>query len=123
MAEVQNPGGTIMSQFVFLYRGADRSGSPEEMQQVIQKWMAWLKELEQKGHMKDIGHPLDSTGKVVKGKQKKMVTDGPYAETKDVVAGYTLIEAKDLAEATELSMGCPVFERGGFVEVRPIMRM
>ena len=112
-----------MSQFVFLYRGADRSGSPQEMQQVVQKWMAWLKELEQKGHMKDIGHPLDSTGKVVKGKQKKIVTDGPYAETKDVVAGYTLIEAKDLAEATELSMGCPVFERGGFIEVRPIMKM
>jgi hypothetical protein len=60
---------------------------------------------------------------VVKGKQKKTVTDGPYAEAKDLVGGYTLVEAKDLAHAAELSMGCPIFERGGFVEVRPVMKM
>jgi hypothetical protein len=51
------------------------------------------------------------------------VTDGPFAEVKDLVGGYSLIEAKDLAEAAELSKGCPVFERNGFVEVRPIMKM
>ena len=112
-----------MSQFVFLYRGVDRSASPQEMQQIIQKWMAWLKELEQKGHLKDVGHPLDYTGKVVKGREKKTVTDGPYAETKDIVGGYSLIEADDLVSASELSMGCPVFERGGFVEVRPVLKM
>lgn len=112
-----------MSEFVFLYRGGDPSGSPQEMQQVMQKWMTWMKELGEKGHVKDIGHPLDPTGKVVKGKQKKIVTDGPYAETKDIVGGYTLVEAKDLAHAAELSMGCPIFERGGCVEVRPVMKM
>jgi hypothetical protein len=112
-----------MSEFVFLYRGGDRSGSPQEMQQVMQKWMTWMKELGEKGHIKDVGHPLDYTGKVVKGKQKKTVTDGPYAEAKDLVGGYTLVEAKDLAHAAELSMGCPIFERGGFVEVRPVMKM
>jgi len=51
------------------------------------------------------------------------VTDGPFAEAKDLVGGYTLIEAKDLAEAAELSKGCPIFERNGFVEVRPVMKM
>ena len=112
-----------MSEFVFLYRGGDRSGSLQEMQQVMQKWMTWMKELGEKGHIKDVGHPLDYTGKVVKGKQKKTVTDGPYAEAKDLVGGYTLVEAKDLAHAAELSMGCPIFERGGFVEVRPVMKM
>jgi hypothetical protein len=112
-----------MNEFVFLYRGGDRSGSLQEMQQVMQKWMTWMKELGEKGHIKDVGHPLDHTGKVVKGKQKKTVTDGPYAEAKDLVGGYTLVEAKDLAHAAELSMGCPIFERGGFVEVRPVMKM
>ena len=48
-----------MSEFVFLYRGGDRSGSPEEMQQVLQKWMAWFKDLADKGHLKDRGQPLD----------------------------------------------------------------
>ena len=45
---------------------------------------------------------------VVKGSQK-VVTDGPYAEAKDVVGGYSLIEAKDLAQAVEISKGCPIF--------------
>ena len=71
--------------------------------------MAWLKELGEKGHIKDPGHPLERAGKLVKGKQKT-VTDGPFAEAKDVVGGYTLIEARDLDQAVELSKGCPIFE-------------
>ena len=112
-----------MSEFLFLYRGGNEAGrSPERMQQMMQKWMAWMKELGAKGHLKDQGHPLERTGKLVKG-QKKVVTDGPYAETKDIVGGYTLIEARDLDQATELSKGCPIFENDGQVEVRPIMQL
>ena len=111
-----------MSEFLFLYRGGDAGRSPERMQQMMQKWMTWMKELGAKGHLKDQGHPLERTGKLVKG-QKKVVTDGPYAETKDVVGGYTLIEARDLDQATELSKGCPIFENDGQVEVRPIMQL
>ncbi len=111
-----------MSEFLFLYRGGESGRSPELMQQMMQKWMAWMKDLGAKGHIKDQGHPLERTGKLVKG-QKKAVTDGPYAETKDIVGGYTLIEAKDLSHATELSLGCPIFEVGGLVEVRPIMKL
>jgi hypothetical protein len=111
-----------MSEFVFLYRGAERPTSPQDAQQVMQKWMSWLQDLGRKGHIKDQGQPLDPTGKVVKGKQK-IVTDGPFAEAKDLVGGYTLVEARDLAEAAELSKGCPIFERNGFVEVRPVMKM
>ena len=111
-----------MSQFVYLYRGAESGRSPEKMQEMMQKWMAWMKQLGDQGHIKDIGHPLESTGKLVKGKQKA-VTDGPFAETKDVVGGYTLIEARDLEQAVELSKGCPIFEVEGAVEVRPVMKM
>jgi len=111
-----------MSEFLFLYRGGDSSGSPEEMQQNMQKWVAWMKELGDSGHLKAIGNPLEPGGKVVKGKQKT-ITDGPDAEAKDLVGGYTMIEAKDLAQAAELSKGCPIFEKDGFVEVRPIMQI
>ncbi len=111
-----------MSEFLFLYRGGDSGRSPEAMQQSMQKWMNWMKDLGAKGHIKDQGHPLERTGKLVKG-QKKVVTDGPYAETKDIVGGYTLIEARDLEQATELSKGCPIFEADGQVEVRPILQM
>jgi hypothetical protein len=92
------------------------------MQQTMQKWMVWLKDLSEKGHVKDPGHPLERSGKLVKGKQKR-VTDGPFLEAKDVVGGYTLIEARDLEHAVELSKGCPIFEADGEVEVRPILKI
>ncbi len=111
-----------MTEFTYLFRGRDTSASPEQMQKTMEKWVAWFKDLGAKGHLKDPGHPLEHTGKVVKG-QQKMVTDGPYAEAKDVVGGYTVVEAKDLDQALELSKGCPILEVGGSVEVRPIQIM
>jgi hypothetical protein len=112
----------IMSEFLYVYRGGDRNlreRSPEEIQQIMQKWMTWMQGLAEKGHLKDRGHPLEPGGKLVTSKN---VTDGPYAE-KDLVGGFSLVEAKDLDQAAELSKGCPVLERGGAVEVRPIMKM
>ena len=111
-----------MSEFVFLYRGGNREGSPEQMQQVLQKWVAWFKDLADKGHLKDRGQPLERAGKLVKGKPTT-VTDGPFAEAKDVIGGYTLIEARDLDEAVELSKGCPILQREGMVEVRPVVKL
>jgi hypothetical protein len=111
-----------MSEFLFIYRGGRASPrSAEQMQQVMQKWQAWMQQLAQKGHLKDRGHPLEPTGKLV-ASQGKTITDGPYAE-KDVVGGYTLVEAADLTQATALSAGCPILEVGGSVEVRPVMQM
>jgi hypothetical protein len=92
------------------------------MQQQMQKWTAWMKELGETGHLKSPGQPLEPTGKVVRGKQQT-VTDGPYAESKDVVGGYTLIEAKDLEQAAKLSSGCPIFASGGLVEIRPVAKI
>ena len=112
-----------MSEFVFLYRGGERGrSSPEQAQQMMQKWGAWLKGLGEKGHIRDQGQPLERAGKLVKGKQKT-VTDGPFAEAKDLVGGYTLVEARDIDQAVELSKGCPIFEVDGAVEVRPVMKL
>src|SRR5262249_333489 len=101
-----------MSQFVYLYRGVERNRWPKQTEEAMEKWMAWFKQLTDKGHIKDPDQPLEHTGKLVKGKQKT-VLDGPFAETKDIVGGYTLIEARDLDQAVELSKGCPVFEVDG----------
>ena len=108
-----------MTDFVYFYRGNELPASPEEMQKKTAKWMTWLKDLSDKGHMKSLGEPLHPVGKVVKG-TKKQVIDGPYAEAKDVVGGYSIIVARDLEQAVEFSLGCPIFEDGGSVEVRPI---
>ena len=116
-----------MSQFVYLYRMADEArqqsmGTPERAQQSMQKWMAWMRELDAQGHLKDRGQPLERIGKVVRG-QQKTVTDGPFTEAKDLIGGYTLVEARDINQAVELSRGCPILEGGGSVEVRPVMKM
>ena len=111
-----------MSDFTYLFRGRKTSGSPEEMQKHIEKWVAWFKELGATGRLKDPGRPLEGTGKVVSGSQK-VVKDGPYAEAKDVVSGYITIEADDISQAVELSKSCPILEVGGSVEVRPVQRL
>lgn len=110
-----------MSEFLYLFRNSERPPSPEGMQQEMQRWMSWMKELGEKGHLKNRGNALERTGKLVSGKQKT-VTDGPFAE-KDVVGGYMIVEARDVAHAAELSAGCPILDNGGHVEVRPIVPM
>jgi hypothetical protein len=110
-----------MSDFIFLFRGGESVGSPEQMQKHMQKWQSWMQELGKKGHFKS-GEPLEKGGKVVKG-SRKLVTDGPFAEAKDLVGGFMLITASTLDEAVELSKGCPIFEHDGIVEVRPVMKM
>lgn len=108
-----------MPNFLYIFRGAGMSKqSPQEMQQQMQKWGAWIQQLQRDGHFK-AGEPLETGGKVVRGK-RKAVTDGPYAEAKDLVGGFLLIEAANLDEATELSRGCPGLDVDGSVEVRPI---
>ena len=116
-----------MSQFIYLYRMADAArqeamGTPERAQQSMQRWMEWMRDLDAKGHLKDRGQPLERTGKVVRGRQKA-VTDGPYTEAKDLVGGFTVIEARDIDQAVELSRGCPILDGDGSVEVRPVMKM
>ena len=108
-----------MSAFTYLFRGRQTASSPEQRQKHMEKWVAWFKELGAQGHIKDPGHPLEGTGKVVSGSQK-IVKDGPYAEAKDIVGGYIIVTADDLAHAAELSKGCPILEVGGSVEVRPV---
>jgi hypothetical protein len=110
-----------VSEFVYLYRGGRRPESPAEGERMMQLWVNWLQDLAAKGHVKDQGQPLEAEGKVVR--KQRSVTDGPYPESKDIVGGYTLIEAKDLTHAAELAGGCPIFEFDGLVEVRPVMKM
>ncbi len=98
------------------------TASSKEIQQMMTKWMSWIEKLEKSGHLKDGGAPLESKGKVVHG-GKKNVTDGPYAEAKDVMGGYIIVSAKNLTEAVKLSKDCPILAGDGMVEVRPVRRM
>jgi hypothetical protein len=114
-----------MRQFVFLFRATETEqreamGTPESAQKSLEAWLGWIRTLEAAGNLKDPGQPLEVTGKVVK---KNIVTDGPYAD-KDLVLGFIVVEAQDLADAARLATGCPMVQGGGgSVEVRPVGKL
>ena len=115
-----------MSDFLLLYRlpadSPDMPASPQRMQERLERWRAWFGDLEAKGHLRALGHPLEMGGAVVKD-GGATVHDGPYAESKDILIGYSILQAEDLTGARALASGCPVLLYGGMVEVRPIRQM
>lgn len=109
-----------MKDFLFLYRGPElkEQPSPEQMQESMNSWMNWLGNIGAQNKLVDQGSSLQADGKVVR--TDGVITDGPFTEVKEVIGGYSIIKANDLAEAAEIAKGCPIFQAGGNVEVREI---
>ena len=95
--------------------------SPTEMQALIERYRAWSTQLAQQGRLVD-GHKLtDEGGKRVRvGKDGPLVTDGPFAESKDVVGGLFIIKATSYGEAVQLVADCPHLHGGNEIELRKI---
>jgi hypothetical protein len=93
--------------------------SPSVLQAHVEKWYRWADELARQGRIDGIGTALDNAGKSVGG-HERIVTDGPYAESKDLVTGALIIEATSLDDAVDVARQCPTYEFGGSVEVRPV---
>jgi hypothetical protein len=114
-----------MSKFMLVFRGggfATAGVTPTELQAHLTKWRSWLDALAKSGHSRDGGTPLQNPGKTLRGRQR-IVTDGPFAESKDMITGSLIVEAKSLDEAAGLARECPVFEYDGSVEVRPLLSL
>lgn len=110
-----------MTRFMFIYRPnseAHGSMTPDEMQQHMQKWHKWMAEGFQKGWMLDAGDGLKKEGRIVNG--KKVVMDGPFVEAKEIIGGFSIVQAETIDAAAEIAKGCPCLLRGGTVEVRPL---
>ena len=109
------------SEYMLLFRGNgwDRKLSPEELQQVMSKWTAWYEQLMEKGKIKS-AHPLIHEGRIVTQKKGQPVADGPFAESKEAIGGYFLIQMTNLDEALQIAKRCPALEYGMIVEVRPV---
>jgi len=113
-----------MSKFLMVFRGSlaeEMEFPPEKMQAYMQEWMTWIDAMKSK----DIylgGEPLQPDGCTISGADK-VVTDGPYAEAKDLVGGYVLIKADNLDIAKTEALNCPIYQANGSVEVREVMLM
>jgi hypothetical protein len=115
--------------FMLIFRGGAVSRadiSPSELQAHVAKWYTWSDELARQGRRNAGtlcavgGHgPVAHPGATVRG-HDRLVTDGPYAESKDLVTGTLVIEAASLEDAIEVARTCPTYEFDGSVEVRPV---
>ena len=113
-----------MAKYMYVFRGGafvQKGLSPTDLQEHLKGWTVWVGQLAKQGkHLG--GNPVQAGGRTIRGKSK-VVTDGPYAELKDLVTGNLLVDVTSLDEATNLAKGCPIFEFDGSVEVRPVAEM
>jgi hypothetical protein len=110
-----------MPKFAIFLRESDDAWArlaPEEQQGLLQKYYAWVAELREKGVFHG-GEPLKRGGRLLRASGAE-ITDGPFTETKEVLTGYFMIEAADLAQAAAVARGCPALGHGETVEVREI---
>ena len=98
------------------------SQTEEQSQAVNQEYMAFTKDIIDRGLMKG-GEALQSTASATTVRVRDgetLTTDGPFAETKDQLGGFYLVDCKDLDEAIEVAARIPDVRRGS-IEIRPIM--
>jgi hypothetical protein len=109
---------------IYSDESADARMTREEGQAIMGEYFAFTEGIKKSGHYVG-GNPLQptKTASTVRVRQGKMsTTDGPFAETKEQLGGYYVIEAKDLNDAIQVASKIPA-ARSGSVEVRPIMKM
>ena len=108
---------------MLLFRGAcwDKGLSPEEAQRLMNQVMAWFEGLKNRGIVK-AGQPLGPEGRTISGsKGRTAVSDGPFAESKEAVGGYLLLQAESLDEVVAIAQSNPTLAYGITIEVRPVL--
>lgn len=111
-----------MAKFLVLARdtGIRPDMNPEEIQRIMEKYFAWTDGLRGVGKLYDSNKLCDGKGRVMRRSNGQLrVTDGPYAESNEVLGGYWMLEASDYAEAQRLLDDHPHLEFGT-LEVREI---
>jgi hypothetical protein len=112
-----------MTEFMLIFRNdynPEMKPTPEQLQASIKKWQDWIGGIAAQGKFVSTNR-LGFTGKTLK--PNNVVTDGPYAEVKEILGGYLLLKAATIDEAIELAKGCPILFIGGHVEVRDILKL
>jgi len=108
--------------YLLLVRGSDwtRGLSADEIQRDSGQVMDWFKQLMESGKAVG-GRPLGNEGKLVSGKNGRTVTDGPFAESKEAIAGYFMLKVDTMEEAVAIAQQCPNLAYGITLEVRPLL--
>ena len=120
-------GAATMPQFLLLLHDDPteyQDLAPEAMQDIVERYGAWARGLAERGILAG-GHKLcDEGGRVVRSRDGRVVVhDGPYAEAKEVVSGYFLVDAPSYDAAVEIARSCPHAASKGRIEVRQIEQL
>ena len=113
-----------MNEFVLIFRSdfqPEVKFSPDEMQAIMQQWQTWMGGMASQGKLASSGNRLGGDGKTVR--PGNLITNGPYAEIKEMLTGYIIVNADTIDEAAEIAKGCPILLVGGNVEVRDVIPM
>jgi hypothetical protein len=112
-----------MPQYMLLiYQPSDYDPTPEERAASFPKWSAYTEDLQSAGIMLagDALHPAETATTVRVRDDETQITDGPFAETKETLAGYYAIDVADLDTALKYAARMPNITYGS-VEVRPVV--
>jgi hypothetical protein len=112
-----------MKDYLLVYR-ADFNFMPErtaeEMAANTKRWMDWIGSIAAQNKLTDRGNRLDVSGKVIN--KDSTITNGPYAEIKESIAGFIIVKAESFEEAVGMAKDCPILQgEGNSVEVRKIV--
>jgi hypothetical protein len=114
-----------MKEFAFVYRNT-YSPTPqltkEQAAASMQQWVAWFNDMSNQGQLVSPGNRLEPAGGKV-ARPGQVVTDGPYAEIKETIGGFSIVKAESYEAALKLAHKCPILNVGGNVEVREIIPM
>jgi hypothetical protein len=113
-----------MNEFMLVFRSDPSNGprlSPEQLQEISKPWQDWMGGIAAQNKLVERGNRLDFEGATVR--PGNVITDGPYAEIKEILFGYTIVKAASFNEAIELAKGCPILSVGGNVEVRTVVQI
>src|SRR4030095_632270 len=107
--------------YMLLYRTDEwyNKLSQEELQKLINQNKAWFEGLTAQGKAKP-GRALERRGAIVSGTNGRFVTDGPFAESKEAICGYLVLNVETLDEAVAIAQTSPGLVYGGSIEVRPV---
>jgi len=89
----------------------------------MEQWASWFKELEAKGVLRNPGSALAPGGAVIKANGKGFVTDTTMAEVKELIGGFSLIQADSVEQAAKIAEGSPFLKNNpdGRILVRPVL--
>ncbi|MFK7776325.1 MAG: YciI family protein [Saprospiraceae bacterium] len=107
-----------MKEYLLILKGDGMKHlSPDELQKMLKDYQTWVEQL---GDKYLGGQRLEENGAFLSAQNEEVLTDGPFLEPKEIIAGFFLIQANDLEEAVQIVQSSPHL---GFyqIEVRPIV--